>query len=190
MATNYTANYGLCQWEPEDNFLRAEFNQDNTKIDEALAELESSKADNTSVDSRFATVNSSITNLKNTDAKKANITDMDSRFAGVDDRFEEVNADIAALAGRVEVIVGTYTGTGTASQTINLGFTPKAVLVECSSGSRLSSGVRYGGMAMEGLPCVGHSTVVEVVTGGFRVYQGSSVNVNDRNMSYYYLAFK
>ena len=37
MATNYTANYGLCQWEPEDNFLREEFNQDNAKIDAALA---------------------------------------------------------------------------------------------------------------------------------------------------------
>lgn len=36
MATNYTANYGLCQWEPEDNFLREEFNQDNAKIDAAL----------------------------------------------------------------------------------------------------------------------------------------------------------
>ena len=37
MATNYTANYGLCQWEPGDNFLRTEFNQDNAKIDAALA---------------------------------------------------------------------------------------------------------------------------------------------------------
>lgn len=36
MATNYTANYGLCQWEPEDNFLREEFNQDNAKIDAAI----------------------------------------------------------------------------------------------------------------------------------------------------------
>lgn len=38
MATNYTANYGLCQWEPQDNFIREEFNQDNAKIDEALAD--------------------------------------------------------------------------------------------------------------------------------------------------------
>ena len=36
MASNYTTNYGLCQWEPGDNFLREEFNQDNAKIDEAI----------------------------------------------------------------------------------------------------------------------------------------------------------
>ena len=37
MASNYTANYGLCQWEPGDKFLREEFNQDNGKIDGAIA---------------------------------------------------------------------------------------------------------------------------------------------------------
>ena len=44
MATNYTANYGLCQWEPEDDFIREEFNQDNEKIDSALGQAEA-KAD-------------------------------------------------------------------------------------------------------------------------------------------------
>ena len=38
MASGYTANYGLCEWEPEDQFLREEFNQDNEKIDAALEE--------------------------------------------------------------------------------------------------------------------------------------------------------
>ena len=38
MASGYTANYGLCQWQPEDKFLREEFNQDNEKIDAALGE--------------------------------------------------------------------------------------------------------------------------------------------------------
>ena len=37
MASGYTANYGLCQWQPEDKFLREEFNQDNEKIDAAVA---------------------------------------------------------------------------------------------------------------------------------------------------------
>ena len=36
MASNYTANYGLCQWEPGDKFLREEFNQDNEKLDGAI----------------------------------------------------------------------------------------------------------------------------------------------------------
>ena len=39
MASNYTENYGLCQWEATDQVLREEFNQDNEKIDAALGEL-------------------------------------------------------------------------------------------------------------------------------------------------------
>ncbi|MCC2259783.1 hypothetical protein AAAT94_00900 [Intestinimonas aquisgranensis] len=40
MASGYTANYGLCQWEPTDKFLREEFNQDNEKIDDTLFTLD------------------------------------------------------------------------------------------------------------------------------------------------------
>ena len=40
MASNYTENYGLCQWEATDQVLREEFNQDNAKVDEALEALD------------------------------------------------------------------------------------------------------------------------------------------------------
>ena len=33
----YTPHYGLHQWEPEDSFLREDFNQDLARIDTALA---------------------------------------------------------------------------------------------------------------------------------------------------------
>ena len=36
MATNYTTNYQLCQWEANDKVLRSDFNADNQKIDAAL----------------------------------------------------------------------------------------------------------------------------------------------------------
>ncbi len=36
MSTNHTPNYQLSQWEPDDQFLRADFNEDNAKIDAAL----------------------------------------------------------------------------------------------------------------------------------------------------------
>ena len=36
MASNYTTNYQLNQWEAGDQVLRTEFNQDNQKIDAAL----------------------------------------------------------------------------------------------------------------------------------------------------------
>ena len=31
-----TANYDLCQWDPEDRILREDFNRDNEKIDGAI----------------------------------------------------------------------------------------------------------------------------------------------------------
>ena len=37
MASNYTTNYNLCQWESTDQVLRTDFNADNAKIDAALA---------------------------------------------------------------------------------------------------------------------------------------------------------
>lgn len=36
MASNYTENYQLCQWEATDQVKRTEFNADNAKVDEAL----------------------------------------------------------------------------------------------------------------------------------------------------------
>lgn len=43
MATNYTTNYQLNQWESTDAVQRVEFNQDNAKVDAALEELETAK---------------------------------------------------------------------------------------------------------------------------------------------------
>ena len=37
MASNYTTNYNLCQWEPTDQVQRTDFNADNAKLDAALA---------------------------------------------------------------------------------------------------------------------------------------------------------
>ena len=46
---NYTPNYGLHQWEPGDNFLRTDFNEDFAKLDAAIKGVadtaESKKAD-------------------------------------------------------------------------------------------------------------------------------------------------
>ena len=44
MASNYTENYGLCQWEAKDSFVRTEFNQDNAKIDAAIKAAEAETA--------------------------------------------------------------------------------------------------------------------------------------------------
>ena len=60
MAT-YTANYGLHQWVPEDNFQRTDFNEDLQKIDMAMAALEADKAEQTALQS----TNEALTALAN-----------------------------------------------------------------------------------------------------------------------------
>lgn len=42
MSTNKTENYGLHAWEPGDDFMRTEFNENFQKLDAALAGLQSS----------------------------------------------------------------------------------------------------------------------------------------------------
>lgn len=94
------------------------------------------------------------------------------------------------------VVTGTYIGDGAPSQTIQLGFTPKAVLV-CQNGI-LSRGYQnhYAeGLALDGYPAAAsNSNVVSVVEGGFQVFDGTSANHNGRtnvaSQKYYYLTWE
>ena len=44
MASNYTTNYQLNQWEPTDQVQRTDFNADNAKIEAALVALSAASA--------------------------------------------------------------------------------------------------------------------------------------------------
>lgn len=175
MASNHTSNYNLNQWEPEDKVIRTEFNEDNQKIDGALNGLAtqiSTKADQSGLDTLAATV-----------AKKANQSALDA-----------VAATIPKIA------VGTYTGTGGQKRTIQIGFTPKAVFVNSFFGGVYDyyEGRNYcGGLAVTGGPVkwdntVYEDTVLEVVSGGFRVSNtsqyGNNSKTNASGVVYHYLA--
>lgn len=59
MASNYTENYGLCQWEATDQVVHTEFNEDNQKVDTVLgtlAEQVGTKAEQALVDVLSLTV--------------------------------------------------------------------------------------------------------------------------------------
>ena len=164
MAT-YTPNYGLHQWVPEDQFLRTDFNEDFKKIDTALGQ----KADQSSMSSSVSSIQNSMNS-----------------------QFSSVNSAINSLKGRLEVRVGTYTGNGASNRTISLGVTPEAVLVESHHGKRDGSGSgAYGGMATRSVTCgSGDSLTVEVVSGGFRVFQKQGyAETNSNGTVYRYLAF-
>ena len=73
------------------------------------------------------------------------------------DDFNADNQKIdAALAAKSRVACGVYTGDGTASRTIDLDFTPKAVLVSCdnaASYTTASNNITYhGGTATQEQP--------------------------------------
>lgn len=72
MASNYTEKYKLCQWEATDAVLRTDFNEDNAKLESALAGIEENKADYSIVlflSSEIGNLNTQMTDvLKRLDA--------------------------------------------------------------------------------------------------------------------------
>lgn len=71
MASNYTEQYKLCQWEATDQVLRTDFNEDNAKLEAALANLEENKVSYT-----FLTIISS------------EVSDLRKRMADVEKRLD------------------------------------------------------------------------------------------------------
>jgi len=135
-----TEHLGLHQWEPEDSFLRSDFNEDFAKID-----------------------------------------------AGV------------KAAAELPYAVGTFTaGSGSETVTVELGFTPSAVLVGgtlgvfSNSGSSNTAVFNSQGFAVRGEPshyvgysCEIKSETVTIVEGGFQV-----TLLTDRANPYRYIAFR
>ena len=74
MSSNHTANYQLCQWEPEDAVLRADFNADNAKLDAALA----GKADQSALETLSQTVSGQASTLSH----KGNCTVYSTSYTG------------------------------------------------------------------------------------------------------------
>ena len=95
MASNYTSNYGLCQWEPSDKVLRSEFNGDNAKLDAAI------KAVDSRVDGKAST--SALNSLKNT------VSSLSTTVSG--------QGNTLGKKGNCQVAVTSYTGNGQDTRT-------------------------------------------------------------------------
>ena len=105
----------------------------------------------------------------------------------------------AAKATIPKMAIGTYTGSGAASRTISLRFTPKAVLVMTQDGHTRSSNYIMGGLAVTGSPVkivngAEEFTAVTLVSNGFRVYYNIDddyyeVQSNFKDRTYHYIAF-
>ena len=177
MASNHTEHFSLNQWLPDDQVKRTDFNEDNAKLDAALNDLSgglAEKADQAALDALAAEV-----------AKKATTA-----------ALETVSKKLAAMPC---LVTGTYTGDGTDSRLISLGFQPKALLVMREEGysARPYTDDYYGGLALPGKPvCLqtsyGTNYILTIESKGFRVYYNNSRHTisNQKEANYYYLAWK
>ena len=103
MATNYTTNYQLNQWEPADAVQRVDFNADNAKVDAALKSLSDQvvqKANQSALNTVISAVNQK--------ADAATVSSLSQTVAGH-------TAAIAQL-GNCEIYYTTYKGDGTGGE--------------------------------------------------------------------------
>ncbi len=169
-----TQHYALNQYDPEDNFLRTNFNADNAKLDTALKTLDdkaNSKADG-------ATTQAALAQLSQRVDGKAEQSAVDAGFAARDQ----------ILAQKCEAYFGSYTGNGVEKRVISIGFTPKAVIVK-KPDNDLNFGSteelkRLIAIAVQGVT----GNILNVVENGFQVANHGHVNGN--NQTYVYFAFK
>ena len=131
MATNYTTNYQLNQWEPTDAVQRVDFNADNAKIDAALKSLSDQvvqKANQSALNTLISSVNqkadastvSSLSSLLNSEISQRQAADSSLQTA-------------LALKGNCQIYYGTYTGDG--QQTRTLTFPGRPLLIQIMGGN-------------------------------------------------------
>lgn len=99
-----------------------------------------------------------------------------------------LNALNTTVSAKCQVVFGSYTGDGTASRTIALGFRPKGVFLVEKGGWMDVNGDSYGGLAADGMD----AKALAVADTGFTVYCNFSgaLYTNVTNTVYHYAAFR
>lgn len=145
MASNYTENYGLCQWEASDAVERTEFNEDNSKIDAALKSQASSISSlNSKLEEKASTgtVNTLSTQLTHETQNRTAADNMEKAAREAADAALEA---VLALKGNCQIYYTTYTGNGEHTKTMT--FPGKPLLV-------IGMGNNYILRAVQGAPIV------------------------------------
>lgn len=94
------------------------------------------------------------------------------------------------LAGKSEVVFGSYTGTDTANRVISLGFTPKCVILVTDSGALGYANTPYdvgGGVFFSET----NISNFKMVSGGFQVSNvGDHGGSTNNGRAHYYIAYR
>ena len=108
---------------------------------------------------------------------------------------EEIGVEVAK---KCEIYLGSYDGNDAQTRSIELGFTPKAVLLFSSGGRSYSDGYFYGGLALQNKPVLARDNkpVLALTETGFTVRQEIYfdqayvyIYANSSGQTYHYLAF-
>ena len=176
-----TPNYQLHQWDPEDNFLRTDFNTDLSKIDTALKKLTDQLAlkanqDNVngSVSDLQNSINSSISSLQS--SINSSVSKLQSSITNLQTQLDGVSA---TASSRCRIITGSYSGTLKAQQ-INVGAYPKAVII--------FTGI-YGIGTIRGQNNSTQSLAITSTGFSIGVVAGNMDNINMTSRVYPYVAF-
>ena len=121
---------------------------------------------------------------------------IDAALAGLAADLEESDAARETLAGRPELTWGSYAGSGEETQSVSLGFAPRAVLSLTAGGYtyRSQSGRGYGGLALPSLPVTfgeGNDSVALTAVGFQVAYvPDDGLYHNYSGLVYHYLAWR
>ena len=141
---------------------------------------------------RFAAIESAAASEASTRAS-ADSAEASARTTADINLQNQINTHTTQIAGKCQVAYGEYTGDGAASRTINLGFTPTAVILCQVSGEFSDANIYSGGIAVTGHPATTRSgyPTIQIVDGGFQVFyfSGESSYTNIEGTVYHYIAF-
>ena len=129
--------------------LRADHDADITQVESALSKAQQTLQNN---------LNTQVTRL-DTALSSAQQT-LRSEFNSSIQKVNTTLASIQTLAeGRANIVFGTYTGNGAETRTLNLGITPKWIIVFTESGYTDSG---YGGLAAVNFPIRSSASLINL----------------------------
>ena len=132
-----------------------------------------------------------LTEKLNSKAEQTSLDTVDNRLAAAESTLQ---TQANQIAQRCQIYIGTYTGDGTESKTISLGFRPKAVIVYCEGYIGYNDGRIQGGLILDGTPMTfssAYQPAAEIISSGFIVRRNDQRHQMNINQVFYsYLAFR
>ncbi len=146
---NYTSNYKLNLPEGRDVVEISKLNDNFTKLDSTVK----------TVDNRVTTVDNRVTSVS---------SQLSSSSSDLQSSIDSVQSSLQSAIDNGKPISGTFTGDGTSSRTVNLGFRPSVLLL-----LSLKNGMTYNSSTMATSSTPGQitqGTLLSITSSGFTVY--------------------